>query len=64
MPGDPKECRKHALTCTKLAEMPTPARAQVFKNLATQWLKLAVELERVQGLLDEREPRPRKPWTN
>jgi hypothetical protein len=65
MPGDPKECRKHALTCTKLAEKAdTSVRAQGFKNLATQWLKLAVELERAQGLLDEREPTLRKPWVN
>jgi hypothetical protein len=59
MPGDPKECRKHALTCTKLAEKTDSlARAQLFKNLAKQWLKLAVELERAEGLLSERE-RPR-----
>jgi hypothetical protein len=65
MPGDSKECRKHALTCTQLAEKAdSPARAQVFKNLAKQWLKLALELERVEGLLSERKPRPRKPWTN
>jgi hypothetical protein len=47
-----------------LAEKADTARAQVFKNLATQWLKLAVEFERAQGLLDEREPKPRKRWTN
>jgi hypothetical protein len=42
----------------------SPARAQIFKNLAEQWLKLAVELERAKGLPSEREPNPRKLWTN
>jgi len=61
MPGDPKECRQHALTCAELAEKAdSPARAQIFKNLASQWLKLAVELERAQALMDEYEARPLK----
>ena len=61
MPGDPKECRQHALTCAELAEKAdSPARAQIFKNLANQWLKLAVELERAQALMDEYEARPLK----
>jgi hypothetical protein len=61
MPGDPKECRQHALRCEELAQRAdTPSRAQVFRNLAKQWLKLAIELERAHALLDEHEPEPRK----
>ena len=35
----------------------TPARAPVLRNLTKQWLKLALELERTQASLDEREPK-------
>jgi hypothetical protein len=60
MPGDPKECRLHALRCTELAKKPdSPERAQVFRNLAQQWLKLAIELEHAQALRDEFEPKPK-----
>jgi hypothetical protein len=56
MPGDPKECREHALHCDRLAqEANTRAQAEVFRNLARQWLKLAIELERAHALLDERD---------
>jgi hypothetical protein len=60
MPGDPKECRQHALRCTELAKKAdSPERAQVFRNLAQQWLKLAIELEHALALRDEFEPRPK-----
>jgi hypothetical protein len=38
----------------------TPARAPVFRSLVKQWLKLALELERTQASLDEREPKPKR----
>ena len=38
----------------------TPARAPVLRNLTKQWLKLALELERTQASLDEREPKPKR----
>lgn len=61
MPGDPKECRQHALHCAELAEKAqSPERAKVFQNLAKQWLKMAVELERAHALRDEFQPKPRK----
>jgi hypothetical protein len=61
MPGDPKECRQHALRCTERAESAESSeRAQVFRNLAKQWLKMAAELERAHILRDEFEPKPRK----
>ena len=61
MPGDPKECRQHALQCTELAERAESfERAQAFRNLAKQWLRMAAELERAHILRDEFEPKPRK----
>ena len=38
----------------------TPARVPVLRNLTKQWLKLALELERTQASLDEREPKPKR----
>jgi hypothetical protein len=61
MPGDPEECRQHALRCTELAEQAdSPERAKVFRNLAKQWLKMAIELERAYALRDELQPKPKK----
>ena len=37
----------------------TPTRTPVLRNLTKQWLKLALELERTQASLDEREPKPK-----
>jgi len=65
MPGDPKESRKHALTCTSWPRRPTALHGR--KSLRTSpsnGLKLAVELEHAEGLLSEREPRLRKPPTD
>jgi hypothetical protein len=60
MPGDPKECRQHALRCTELAKKAdSPERARVFRSLAQQWLKLAIELEHAHALRDEFESRPK-----
>jgi hypothetical protein len=53
MPGDPKECRQHALTCVRLAKTsPSPQAREQFANLANTWLRLAYDLERAQALLD------------
>ena len=53
-PVDPKECRKNALQCTELAEQAKdPKHATILKNLAEQWLKAAIELERAEALWDE-----------
>ncbi len=53
MPGDPKECRQHALTCVRLAR--TSASLQTreqFANLARTWIRLADDLERTLAILD------------
>jgi len=61
MPGDPKECRQHALRCTELAEGATASQLKaVLKHLAQRWLTLAVELQRAQALRDAIETKPKK----
>jgi hypothetical protein len=64
MPGDPKECRQHALNCVRLAQTsPSPHAREHFANLARMWIKLADELEATQVFLaaleDESEPKKR-----
>jgi len=54
MPGDPKECRERALECVELARTAnTPEHKQLLTNLAQSWIKLAVEIERENALLNE-----------
>lgn len=54
MPGDPKECRRHAARCAELA---VAARAPELKSallgLSKNWENLALSLEDIQGVLDE-----------
>jgi hypothetical protein len=53
MPGDPKECRQHALNRMILANGATTGEAkQTFHNLAQSWTRLAVELESAQAFLN------------
>jgi hypothetical protein len=58
MPGDPKECRQHALNCVRLAQ--TAATPEHFANLARTWIRLADEIESTDAFLtaldDEIEP--------
>jgi|SoiMethySBSTD1v2_1073268.scaffolds.fasta_scaffold3620127_1 hypothetical protein len=52
MPGDPKECRQHALSCMLLAKQATSDEAKhTFINLAHSWTALAVDLEQVESIL-------------
>jgi hypothetical protein len=56
MPGDPKECRQHALNCVRLAQTgTTPQSRDQFASLARTWIKLADDLERCQAFLAELE---------
>jgi hypothetical protein len=64
MPGDPKECREHALTCVRLAQTSaSPQARERFANLARTWIRLADELERTLAFIDaldeETEPQRR-----
>jgi len=53
MPGDPKECRLHAMHCIQLAEEAVnPDVKRTFVDLAHHWNRLAVELEDAQALLN------------
>jgi hypothetical protein len=53
MPGDPKECRLHALKCAEIARTSPDSRTQEqFAQLAQTWLKLASDLEQSQAILD------------
>ena len=52
MPGDPKECRKHARNCLRIAEASTNAEiTRTFVDLAHSWTRLALDLESAQALL-------------
>ena len=52
MPGDPKECRQHALACVRLAQTSaSPQTREQFANLARTWIRLADDLERTLAVL-------------
>jgi hypothetical protein len=54
IPGDPKECRQHALNCMLDAKAAKTLEARdSFTNLARSWIRLAEEFERTQALLAE-----------
>jgi hypothetical protein len=53
MPGDPQECRQHALTCVRLAQTSSSPHARDhFARLARTWIRLADDLERTHAVLD------------
>jgi hypothetical protein len=62
MPGDPKECRQHAVTCRRLAdEANTVSARETFLNLADTWERHAAELENAElfiKTMEEIEPTP------
>jgi hypothetical protein len=59
MPGDPKQCRQHALRCADLAHTATsPQLKSLLIELSKNWLKLAIELERTHALLEMEAPAP------
>jgi hypothetical protein len=54
MPGNPKECRAHAVHCLKrAAAASSPVTRDSFEALAKNWLKLATEIEATDRLLRE-----------
>jgi uncharacterized protein Yka (UPF0111/DUF47 family) len=53
MPGDPKECREHAVRCLELARTASsPEARDKFISLAATWQQLASELETAMALLE------------
>jgi len=54
MPGDPKQCRLHAMRCAELAaNAKTHQLKATLLELSQNWVKLAVSLEHTHALLDE-----------
>jgi len=54
MSFDPKLCRRHSVTCAELArDARTPEMKQTLSDLAKSWAKMAIEIERNLGLMDE-----------
>jgi hypothetical protein len=54
MPGDPQECRRHALTCVRLAQTSaSPQAREEFASLANTWLRLATDLETFLDPMDD-----------
>jgi hypothetical protein len=54
MPGDPKECRGHALRCAELAmKARTPQLKVMFLELSKNWEKLAIQLENAVAKVSE-----------
>jgi hypothetical protein len=52
MPGDPRECRQHALTSVQLVQTAATQQAREdFAKLARTWIRLAEELEQSQVFL-------------
>jgi len=56
MPGDSKECRRHAARCAELAVTArTPQLRTTFLGLSKNWEKFAVQLEDAFAKLTESE---------
>jgi hypothetical protein len=52
MPGNPQECREHALRCTELADRAADTQEQAtYRQLALSWTSLATELENAKAFL-------------
>lgn len=57
MPGNPAECREYALRCAELAHTArTPQLKGTLIDLSKNWMKLAVELESAEALLQMENP--------
>jgi hypothetical protein len=63
MPGNPVECRQHAVNCKRLAaEATAPQAKEYFIGLAAQWEHLAAELESAEIFLQTmKEIEPKDP---
>ena len=62
MPGDPTECREHALRCLELAKSATSPQAKAkFLNLASSWTHLATDLVAMGALIEAEKTENRRP---
>ena len=56
MPGDPKECRKHARNCLRIAEASAKAEiTRTFVDLAHSWTRLRARPGKRQSSVSGRE---------
>ena len=50
---NPKDCRGHAMKCSRLAEsLPEGAARQLFAEMAATWTSKAIEAEKFAPVLD------------
>jgi len=62
MPGDPKECRAHAMRCAELAAAAkTEQLRATLLELSRNWVKLAEGLETTHTFLDQENVDFKKP---
>jgi hypothetical protein len=62
MPGDPKECRLHAMRCAELAATAkTPQLRATLLDLSKNWVRLADSLEKTHALMAEDDVYFKKP---
>jgi hypothetical protein len=51
---NPKNCRNHALKCSRLAEsLPEGSARQLFAEMAATWTRKAIEAEKFTSVLDQ-----------
>ena len=61
MPGDPRECRRHALRCAELVVSAGPQQLKAaLLELPKNWEQLAIELENGSATLDDHQRSSRK----
>src|SRR5215510_10025846 len=54
MPGDPRECRRHALRCAELAASARPQQLKTaLLELSKNWERLAIDLENGVVMFDD-----------
>jgi hypothetical protein len=54
MPGDPKQCRLHALHCVEMAATVKTAQLKAtFLDLSKSWVRLAESLEQNHAVMDK-----------
>jgi hypothetical protein len=60
---NPKDCRGHAMKCSRLAEsLPEGAARQLFAEMAATWMRTAIEAEKFAPVLDQVLPCGSEPY--
>ncbi len=60
---DPKDCRSHALKCSRLAEsLPEGSARQLIAEMAATWTKKAIEAEKFRPVHDQVLPPGNEPY--